>query len=187
MKKVIAGILLMASVGYAAPIVHVELPTQRTKTDLPKKVELNGQWYHNPSWEQVKQVGWRKFDQATIPSRSNDYQRVSFTYVQDTNNSDYAVMEVVDVYNSSEVFNREESQELSASLDALVFVELGEHIDGTDEQLARLSAVVVSNLESNRIEYAAAETLAELQTAGAHINNLRSIISLQAKIVSLQL
>ena len=79
-----------------------------------------------------------------------------------------------------------ELQQLSASLDALVFLELGEHIDGTDEQLARLSAVVVSSLESNRIEYAAAETLAELQTAGAHINNLRSIISLQGKIVSLQ-
>ena len=79
-----------------------------------------------------------------------------------------------------------ELQQLSASLDALVFLEFGEHIDGTDEQLARLSAVVVSSLESNRIEYAAAETLAELQTAGAHINNLRSIISLQAKIVSLR-
>ena len=79
-----------------------------------------------------------------------------------------------------------ELQQLSASLDALVFAELGEHIDGTDEQLARLSAVVVSSLESNRIEYAAAETLAELQTAGTHINNLRSIISLQAKIVSLR-
>ena len=79
-----------------------------------------------------------------------------------------------------------ELQQLSASLDALVFLELGEHIDGTDEQLARLSAVVVSSLESNRIEYAAAETLTELQTAGAHINNLRSIISLQAKILSLR-
>ena len=79
-----------------------------------------------------------------------------------------------------------ELQQLSASLDALVFVELGEHIDGTDEQLARLSALVVSNLESNRIEYAAAETLAELKAAGTRINNLRSIVSLQAKIVSLR-
>ena len=79
-----------------------------------------------------------------------------------------------------------ELQQLSASLDALVFVELGEHIDGTEEQLARLSAVAVSSLESHRIEYSKAETLTELQTAGAHINNLRSIISLQAKIVSLQ-
>ena len=80
-----------------------------------------------------------------------------------------------------------ELQQLSASLDALVFLEFGEHIDGTDEQLARISAVVVSSLESHRIEYSKAETLTELQTAGAHINNLRSIISLQAKIVSLQL
>ena len=79
-----------------------------------------------------------------------------------------------------------ELQQLSASLDALVFAEFGEHIDGTDEQLARLSAVVVSSLESNRIEYAKAETLTELQTAGTHINNLRSIISLQTKIVSLK-
>ena len=79
-----------------------------------------------------------------------------------------------------------ELQQLSASLDALVFLELGEHIDGTDEQLARLSAFVVSSLESNRIEYAAAETLAELKAAGARINNLRSIISLQTKIVSLR-
>ena len=79
-----------------------------------------------------------------------------------------------------------ELQQLSASLDALVFLELGEHINGTDEQLTRLSAVVVSSLESNRIEYSKAETLTELQTAGAHINNLRSIISLQAKIVSLR-
>ena len=79
-----------------------------------------------------------------------------------------------------------ELQQLSASLDALVFAELGEHIDGTDEQLARLSAVVVSSLESHRIEYAKAETLAELKAAGAHINNLRSIISLQTKIVSLR-
>ena len=186
MKKVIAGILLMASVGYAAPIVHVELPTQRIKTDLPKKVEINGQWYHNPSWEQVKQTGWRKFDQATVPSLSNDYVRTSFMYIQSTDDVDFAVIEVVDVYNSSEVFKREQSQELSASLDALVFLELGEHIDGTDEQLARFSAVVVSNLESNRIEYAAAETLAELKAAGARINNLRSIISLQTKIVSLR-
>jgi hypothetical protein len=79
-----------------------------------------------------------------------------------------------------------ELQQLSASLDALVFLELGEHIDGTDEQLARLSAVVVSSLESHRIEYSKAETLAELKAAGAHINNLRSIISLQTKIVSLK-
>ena len=79
-----------------------------------------------------------------------------------------------------------ELQQLSASLDALVFAELGEHIDGTDEQLARLSALVVSSLESNRIEYAAAETLAELKAAGTRINNLRSIVSLQAKIVSLR-
>tara|TARA_R110000824_G_scaffold232888_1_gene421084 strand:- start:25 stop:525 length:501 start_codon:yes stop_codon:yes gene_type:complete len=79
-----------------------------------------------------------------------------------------------------------ELQQLSASLDALVFLELGEHIDGTDEQLARLSAVAVSSLESHRIKYSKAETLAELKAAGAHINNLRSIISLQAKIVSLQ-
>tara|TARA_R110000868_G_C10855471_1_gene761089 strand:+ start:816 stop:1247 length:432 start_codon:yes stop_codon:yes gene_type:complete len=79
-----------------------------------------------------------------------------------------------------------ELQQLSASLDALVFLEFGEHIDGTDEQLARISAVVVSSLESNRIEYAKAETLAELKAAGTRINNLRSIISLQAKIVSLR-
>ena len=79
-----------------------------------------------------------------------------------------------------------ELQRLSASLDALVFAEFGEHIDGTDEQLARISAVVVSSLESHRIEYAKAETLAELKAAGAHINNLRSIISLQTKIVSLR-
>ena len=80
-----------------------------------------------------------------------------------------------------------ELQHLSASLDALVFVELGEHIDGTDEQLARLSAVVVSSLESNRIEYAAAETLAELKAAGTRINNLRSIISLQSQILTLEI
>ena len=79
-----------------------------------------------------------------------------------------------------------ELQQLSASLDALVFAELGEHIDGTDEQLARLSAVVVSSLESNRIEYSKAETLTELKAAGTRINNLRSIISLQTKIVSLK-
>ena len=79
-----------------------------------------------------------------------------------------------------------ELQQLSASLDALVFLELGEHINGTDEQLTRFSAVVVSSLESHRIEYSKAETLAELKAAGAHINNLRSIISLQTKIVSLR-
>ena len=182
-KLMIAGILLVASLVQAEN--YVNLNTQSRRTALPEKVELGGQWYHNPSWEQLHSLTWRRYDLASTPPQSNDYTRVS-TYVQDTNNSDYAVMEVVDVYNSSEVFKREESQELSASLDALVFVELGEHIDGTDEQLARLSAVVVFNLESNRIEYAAAETLTELQTAGAHINNLRSIISLQAKIVSLR-
>ena len=110
---------------------------------------------------------------------------ITFSQVQavDTNSAAFVAWSA----SRPDVLLAAELQQLSASLDALVFAELGEHIDGTDEQLARLSAVVVSSLESNRIEYAKAETLAELKAAGAHINNLRSIISLQAKIVSLQL